>query len=181
MVASEGLKIKYLDASALVKLYINENDSQHLRDFFYSNMAHLRTTWICLAEALGCLKSKWIGPQSKNVATKIDTETYFEATRKLIINWRMRIELDDLELADPSIPLKVEELAKKYNLDYSDALQLITIKSGKYSSLAYESAPGVYEPASVLITADKGLASAAESEGIRVWNCTACPAPKWVY
>jgi predicted nucleic acid-binding protein len=33
--ASEGLKIKYLDASALVKLYIEKEEKgiQHLRDF----------------------------------------------------------------------------------------------------------------------------------------------------
>jgi predicted nucleic acid-binding protein len=181
MTASDWVKFKYLDATALVKLYIKENDSQHLRDFFSSNQTHFRTTWLCLAEALGCLKSKWIGPQSKKVATKIDTETYFEASLELLFNWRLRIELDDLKLVNPSIPLKVEEIAKKYKLDYSDALQLITIKNGEYSSLAYESAPGVYEPALVLITADKDLAFAAESEGIRVWNCTTGPAPDWLY
>ncbi len=180
MQTSGGLKIKYLDASALVKLYIDEIGSQELREFFDSN-TNFHTTWLCLAEALACLKSKWNGRQSKNIATKIDTETYFEATRKLIINWRMRIETGDLELIVPSIPLKVEEIARKYNLDYSDALQLIAIKSGKYSNLAYESTPGVYESALVLITGDKPLESAAKSEEIRVWNCTAGPAPQWAY
>jgi predicted nucleic acid-binding protein len=173
MSTSEAIKVKYLDASALVKLYVNENGSQQIREFFNSN-TNFFTTWLCLAEALGILKSKWVGPQSKDVATKIETDMYFEATRKLIINWRMRIEFDDLELIDPTVPLKVEEMAKNYNLDYSDALQLITLKYGKYSFFALESA-------SVLITADKGLASAAASEGIRVWNCTVGPAPAWAY
>jgi predicted nucleic acid-binding protein len=177
---SETSKIKYLDASALVKLYVNENGSHQLRNFFYSD-TNFRTTWLCLAEALSVLKSKWVGQQSKDVATKIETDKYFEATRKLIINWRMRIEFDDLELIDPTVPLKVEEMAKNYNLDYSDALQLITIKSGKYSKLHYESAPNVYESALFLITADKKLATVAESEGIRVWNCSAGPAPAWAY
>jgi predicted nucleic acid-binding protein len=176
MSASGGIKIKYLDASALVKLYIEENGSKQLQDFFYSN-TNFRTTWLCLAEALGCLKSKWVGRQSKDTATKIETEKYFEATLKLIINWRMRIEFDDLELV--TVPLKVEEIARKYELDYSDALQLITLKSGIYSKLSYESAPNVYESALVLITGDKNFATAAESEGIRVWNCTAGPAPAW--
>ena len=180
MRTSGGLKIKYLDASALVKLYVDENGSQDLRNFFYSD-TNFHTTWLCLAEALGCLKSKWIGPQSKNVATKIDTETYFEATLKLVINWRMRIEMDGLELVVPSVPIRVEDMARKYKLDYSDALQLISIKTGKYSKLAYESSPGVYESALVFITGDKPLESAANSEGIRVWNCTAGPAPEWAY
>jgi predicted nucleic acid-binding protein len=128
MNASNWCKVKYLDASALVKLYIDEDGSQQLRDYFYSNKANFRTTWLCLAEGLGILKSKWIGNQSKNVATKIETGKYVEATSSLIIEWRKRIESDDLELVDPSVPLKVAEMAKKYQLDYSDALQLITIK-----------------------------------------------------
>lgn len=181
MNTSNWCKVKYLDASALVKLYIDENGSQQLRDFFQSNQPNFRTTWLCLAEALGILKSKWIGNQSKDVATKIETDMYFEATRNLIINWRKRIESDDLELVDPSIPLKVAEMAKKYNLDYSDALQLITIKIGKYSHLFYESKPHVYQSALFLVTGDKDLAFAAESEGIRVWNCTTGPAPEWAY
>ena len=180
MPTSDALKVKYLDASALVKLYIDEIGSHKLREFFYAN-TNFHTTWLCLAEALSCLKSKWGGRQSKDVATKIDTETYFEATRKLIINWRMRIESDDLEFVDPSIPLKVEELAKRYNLDYSDALQLITIKTGKYSRFVYESTPNVYESALVFITADKKLASAATGESIRVWNCSTGQAPEWAY
>jgi predicted nucleic acid-binding protein len=164
----------------LVKLYINESGSERLREFFYSD-TNFHTTWLCLAEALGYLKSKWVGPQSKKDATRIKIEEYFKATRELIIDWRMRIESDDLELIDPSIPLKVEEMAKKHDLDYSDALQLITIKRGKHSHLAYESAPNVYESALILITGDKGLASAAEFEGIRVWDCTVGSPPAWAY
>jgi predicted nucleic acid-binding protein len=111
MLGSGGIKVKYLDASALVKLVIDEDNCQPLREFFNSN-TNFFTTWLCLAEALGVLKSKRVGKQSKNIATKIKTDTYFEATRHLIIDWRMRIESDDLELVDPSIPLKVERLAK---------------------------------------------------------------------
>ena len=57
MPASGGLKIKYLDASALVKLYVNENGSQQLRDFFYSD-TNFRTTWLCLAEATKCAEKQ---------------------------------------------------------------------------------------------------------------------------
>jgi predicted nucleic acid-binding protein len=171
--ASAGLKVKYFDASALVNIYVDENGSQRLREFFYSD-TNFRTTWLCLAEAIGILKSKWVGNQSKDIATKIESEKYFEATRLLIINWRNRIESGDLGLVNPSFPLRVEQIAEKYDLDYSDALQLLTLKCGEYSFFVRESA-------SVLITADKELASAAASEGIRVWNCTAGPAPAWVY
>jgi predicted nucleic acid-binding protein len=181
MQSPRWVKIKYVDASALVKLYIDENGSQNLREFFYSNMANFLTTWLCLAEALNILKSKWVGKQSKDSATKIERDKYLKSTIDLVVDWRGRIDSDDLKEYDPSLPLKVREIADKYGLDYSDALQLITIKTGEFSVLSFESAPGVYEPASVLITADVGLASAAESEGIRVWNCTTGPTTEWLY
>jgi predicted nucleic acid-binding protein len=180
MLGSGGIKVKYLDASALVKLVIDEDNCHPLREFFNSN-TNFFATWLCLAEALGVLKSKWVGKQIKDISTKIETDKYFEATRNLIIYWRRLIELDDIELVDPSIPLKVERIARNYDLDYSDALQLITINGGRYSGIAYEASPNVYESALVLITADKKLAYAATAEGIRVWNCTDGPAPEWAY
>jgi predicted nucleic acid-binding protein len=167
MLASGAVKVKYLDANALIKLVIEEGDEQPLRDFFNSNTSFCATS-LCLAEALTKLKQKWDRNQ-------INTDNYFTATRSLIIDcWGKRIEWDDLGLVDPSVHVQVEQMAGKYNLDLSDALQLTTIKSGKYSFFARGSA-------SVLITADKKLATAATSEGIRVWNYTAGPAPAWAY
>jgi predicted nucleic acid-binding protein len=179
MVSGE-LRIKYFDASALVKLYINEKGSQELRDFF-KPVANCYTTWLCLAEALAALKSKWSGSQSKNFDTRIEIDQYIEAVVSLIINWRNRIESDDINSIDPTVPLRVKEIAEKYKLDYSDALQLWTVKNGKHSRFLVESEPNVYESALVLITADKEIASAADSEGIKVWNCTTGPAPDWAY
>ena len=75
----------------------------------------------------------------------------------------------------------MRKIVEKYKLDYSDALQLWSIKRGRLSPFAVEAEPNVYESALVLITADKGLASAAESEGIKVWNCEDGPAPNWAY
>ncbi len=170
---SEGLKFKYLDASALVKLYINESGSQQLRDFFNTETNFL-TTWLCLAEALGVLKRKW---KKKG----IEKDEYLKAVTSLMIEWRDRIESGDIKSFDPSVPLKVKEVAEKFNLDYSDALQLWTLQSGRLSSFRVESAPNVYESALFLITGDGDLASAVRSEKIKVWNCNAGPAPKWAY
>jgi predicted nucleic acid-binding protein len=179
--ASEGLKIKYLDASALVKLYIKkEKGSQQLRDFINFG-TNFFTTWLCLAEALGVLKSKCSGPQSKNNYTKIETEEYLKAMCSLIIEWRDRIESDDIKSVDPSVPLQIRKITEKHNLDYSDALQLWSIKNGRLSPLLVESEPNVYESGLILITSDKDLATAAKSEGIKVWNCEDGPAPEWAY
>jgi predicted nucleic acid-binding protein len=179
---SGGLKFKYLDASALVKLYIykNEKGSQRLREFFYTG-TNFFTTWLCLAEALGVLKSKWSGQQSKAIDTKIETEEYLNVMCSLLIEWRTRIEFDDIKSVDPSIPLKVRRIAEKYKLDYSDALQLWAIKNGINSHALVISEQNIIDSALFLITSDKGLATAAKSEGIKVWNCEDEPAPGWAY
>ena len=132
---------------------------------FYSN-TNFFTTPLCLAEALGSLKRKW-------TRKDLDTDEYFAATRSLIVNTsRNRIELDDVGLVNPSIHSEVERLARRHNLDLSDALQLFTLFRGRYSVLARGSA-------STLITADGKLEAAASSLGVGVWNCRTSAAPPW--
>ena len=165
MLEDQSVKVCYLDASALVKLVVEERGSQAVRDFFNANTNFCATS-LCLVEALGVLKGKW----GRN---EIQTDEYFAATRRLIIDaWGKRLELDDVGLVNPSVHAEVEKVAKKHVLDLSDALQLVTILRGRYSVLGPKSV-------SVLITADSKLAAAAFFEGIRVWNCMADPAPPW--
>ena len=158
-------KVRYLDASALVKLVVDEGDHEHVRQFFHSN-PNFAATSLCLAEALGVIKGKWNHK-------RISEDQYFTATRKLVIDaWGGRIEIDDINLFSPQSLTAVEALAKKHELDLSDALQLETILIGKYSHLGPNSA-------SRLVTADAKLARAAEAEGIRAWNCILSTAPDW--
>ncbi len=165
MSVDHSVKVRYLDASALVKLVVEEGDSQPVRDFFNANPSFC-TTSLCLAEAFGVLKGKW-------ARNKIETDEYFAATRRLIIDaWGKRIEIDDVGIVNPPVHAEVEQMARKHGLDLSDALQLVTILRGRYSVLARNSA-------TVLITADGKLATAASSEGIRVWNCILSPPPIW--
>jgi hypothetical protein len=67
---------------------------------------------------------------------------------------------------------EVDQMVKTHNIDVSDALQLLTILKGEHSGLIHQSA-------SVLLTADKGLAAAAAAVGVRAWNCAVEPAPPW--
>jgi hypothetical protein len=120
---------------------------------------------VCLIEALTVLKAKWL----RKLITKQD---YFDKTRNLLLDAQGKIEINDVGLVEFSILAEVERLASKHNLDISDALQLVTILKGTYSFFAGDSS-------SVLITADVGLASAARSENIRVWNCCADIQPTW--
>jgi predicted nucleic acid-binding protein len=163
---AQSAKTRYLDASALVKLVVDEGDHQRLRDFFNANI-NFAATPLCLAEALGVVKGKWSKKQ-------LSAEQYFAATRRLIIEtWGERIEVDSVDLFTPDNQEAVEALAKRHELDLSDALQIETILHGRYRNLVGDSA-------AVLITADSGLARAAREEGIRVWNCGDSAPPEWV-
>lgn len=66
--------------------------------------------------------------------------------------------------------IRAETLAQKYEVDLSDALQIITVKHGRFKNWACESK-------TVLATRDGRLANAAEQEGLRVWNCLKSPKP----
>ncbi len=164
--SDQWAKHRYLDASALVKLVVDEGDHAPVRFFFHSHV-NFGATSLCIAEALGVVKAKWTHGH-------IAEADYFAATRSLVLNsWGKKIEVEDIDLFSPQGLSAVEALAKKHTLDLSDALQLETILHGKYARLGPKSA-------SVLITANAKLAKAAESEGIRVWNCIKSPLPQWV-
>lgn len=83
-----------------------------------------------------------------------------------------KVEVEDIGLFTFQGLDAVQALAKKHSLDLSDALHLDTILRGKYAHLGPNSA-------SVLITADAGLAAAAKAEVVRVWNCIKEPEPSW--
>jgi hypothetical protein len=71
--------------------------------------------------------------------------------------------LPDLDFVDPMTFPQVQSLARKYSVDLSDAFQILSVQKGFASVMSGESQ-------TILVTADKGLAAAARSEGIRVWN-----------
>ena len=165
MAADNWIKAHYLDASALVMLFLDEPGSDAVRDYFYGE-ANFCTTTLCLAEALGVFKRKWNRSQ-------LTMDGYFSASERLVVSvWGEKPKLDDLGLYQPGIHSEVELMAKQHTLDLSDALQLLTIKRGYFSGLSGPSS-------SVLITGDAGLETAASAEGIRVWNCKADRKPSW--
>ena len=161
---SYSIRVRYLDASALVKLVVDEGDCEPLRTFYNSN-CHFCATSVCLVEALGVIKGKWL-------RKSLTEDQYIAASHQLIAN-AQSIEIDNVELFAPASFNTLENLVRKYQIDFSDALQLETIIRGTYSHFTNDSA-------SVLITADKGLADAAEKENIRVWNCIKSLLPDWV-
>ena len=136
-----------------------------IRDYYYSDTGFCATS-LCLTEALSVLKTKW-------KYEHIDDKTYFENTEHLLVDaWSGKLEIDEVKLLCVEGINTVKRLAVKYSLDWSDALQLETVKRGKYSHFCDESQ-------TILITADAGLADAARKENIRVWNCIKESKPEW--
>ena len=171
MIKSKAGKWHYLDASAMVKLVFDEGDCQPLLNFFRTNSSYCATL-MCVTEALSVLKGKWAGK-------KMSMEQYVESTYELVIYTQRRenqydskIVIDDADILNPGVYDEVRGIVEKHNLDLSDALQLHSILRGKFAHLIGGSA-------SVLITADKGLAKAATVEGVRVWNCIVDAVPNW--
>jgi predicted nucleic acid-binding protein len=116
-------------------------------------------TSLCFAEALGVLKRKM-------ARKELSREQYFGACYLLIAHLTgapLRLHLDDTININLETFTEAETLAQKHELDLSDALQIITVKHGKFKKWANESK-------TVLATADGDLEKAAEKEDLRAWN-----------
>jgi len=159
------VRINYLDASAIIKVLVAEPDSPPMAKYFKGSHSFYMTS-LCFGEALGVLKAKYF--HRRNI-----TEKGYLNRSSLLTGYvrNRRIKLDDVPLTDPKIFEEVEEIVKKYQIDVSDALQIVTIKKGKFSNFVAESQ-------SLLITADNELAKAAHNEGLKVWNCIHEPSPE---
>lgn len=149
-------RAELFDASALVKLFCDEPRAEVVREYF-NQRPTVYTTGFCFYEALNILKAKW---KSKG---KFTQEQYLHAAHELTV-WYAGIKdvLPEIELADRESVLRVRDVAARTGLDYSDALQLVSLKQGTFSRLCGESQ-------TVLTTADRDLAYAARNEGFRVW------------
>jgi predicted nucleic acid-binding protein len=149
--------ITYFDASAAVKLALNEPGSGNVRNLFSRHHRHYMTN-LCFAEALGVLKRKFNREE-------LSRDAYFDACYLLTAYLKYgRLHLDDTLKIDLEVVIEAENLAKKYEgLDLSDALQIITVK-GAFKHMAGESK-------TVLATADSPLEEAAKHERLARMAC----------
>jgi predicted nucleic acid-binding protein len=147
-----------LDASALVKVYIEEDGSALLRDFLATEPTRY-TTPLCLYEALSVFKVKYV------YRKEITRDQYDDATLSLVAWFQgMSDWMKDLDFMKVSVFRDVQEIARKHNLDLSDAFQILSVKEGYFSRMSGESR-------TILVTADEALARAANDEGIKAWYC----------
>jgi len=115
------IRSHYLDASAIVKLLVNEEGSERLKSYSEDH-TNFRTTTICFVEALGVLKVKHF------YRNELDKEGYFCAA-EILAGWTSQmggLEIEEVNLSDRSVFYEVEQLCKKYALHLSDGLQLFT-------------------------------------------------------
>jgi predicted nucleic acid-binding protein len=162
----ELARIHYLDASAIVKLFIHEKGSLGLQTYFKKQDSFYMTS-LCFVEALMVLKRKRFYDK-----VPISTEEYFSACDHLFAYANgNRIEIEDVEIKDRMVFTEVEKIARKYKIDVLDAFQIVSVKGNYFYRPEFRSKP-------ILITADKPLAEAARKEKLDVWYCVDEPAPQ---
>jgi predicted nucleic acid-binding protein len=151
-----AVRCHYWDASAVVKIVADDvaevpgRDS--VRAFFFEHGLHYATSYT-LAEALNVFKLKWLRHD-------ISVEQYFRDVREFF-----RLVVSSTE--EDHVPISVqilehaERIMAEHELDFVDALQLVTVLRGKFSVLVGDSA-------SLFVTADHDLAVAARKLGAQV-------------
>ena len=156
---STAVRTHCIDASALVKYYVNEPGSDVLREYL-RGQANWYTTPFCLFEAISVLKSK---AKNKNRRDKITEDEYPNAGFTMLADFDARSKhLPDLDIITPLVFSQVQSLCRKYpKIDFSDAFQILSVGKGYFSGIVGDSQ-------TVLITADAELAKAAELEGLKV-------------
>jgi predicted nucleic acid-binding protein len=158
----------YLDASALVKLVADDPDEEPgrevLRRYYWSHIASMYATSYCIAEAFSAFKRKFM-------QGRITEDQYIKYVRTFIRQFLgANLRQDELPILSPVVFSEAERLIKKYQIDFLDCFQIVTIMQGQFHVLRSGSQ-------SILITADRALANAARAEGAKVWDCRTEAAP----
>jgi predicted nucleic acid-binding protein len=162
---SVGLHATYFDASALVKVFSNEPDSDAVRQYWRAQ-ATKKTTLFCFYETLSVLKGK-----TKRKPPSLTKAEYLRTASDLFAWYNAAMRgIKDPEFTNPDVFAKAKKIAEDHDLDLSDSLQLVTLKDGYFSPLTSSST-------SLLVTADESLAIAARAMGLPVWDCSREPMP----
>jgi predicted nucleic acid-binding protein len=169
---SHMIRCHYVDASALVKLIADDDAEKdgraELREYYWKNTANMYATSHSVTEALSIIKGKY-------KRDKIDRDTYTEWVNKFLIQTigaNLRIEDDEEEapILSQTVRSEAKLMIEKHDIDFLDAFQLIVIMRGRFRHMTDGSQ-------TMLVTADRGLARAAKSEGLRSWCCLDEPMP----
>src|SRR5436190_20177742 len=121
MMSVRYIKMNYLDASAAVKLVWREPGFENIRNYFAKESGFLMTS-LCLAETLGVLKRKMHNRE-------LSENNYFDSCWGLLGYLRSpaKICVDEIELSSLDTFAKAEEIARRYKLDLSNSLPLVSV------------------------------------------------------
>jgi predicted nucleic acid-binding protein len=145
------------DASALLKLYVQEDGSDKLRKYWNREPTKF-TTSLCFYEALTLLK---VCHFYRKV---LDVDAYKRSTLDLCAWYGAVSEsIPELNFLSPEVFFAAQRTAEEHKIDLSDAFQIHTLKEGFFSHLSADSK-------TILVSADRDLVKAARAEGLRVWS-----------
>jgi predicted nucleic acid-binding protein len=153
------------DASALIKRYLQEDGSDIIRTYWNQRTSKY-TTSLCFYETLTLLKVAHFYRKT------LDRPGYYRATEDLC-SWFAEVVLKEYpepNFLSPKVFYDAQKMVDQYQLDLSDAFQIMSVKAGFDAHSIGDSRP-------ILVTADKNLAKAARIEGIRVWSVLEEPPP----
>jgi predicted nucleic acid-binding protein len=160
---SIALHATCFDASALAKVYLEEEGSAAVRQYWRSQATRF-TTPFCFYETLGILKRE-------KLKGRITKQRYLRVALELTSWFRTSHSTkDDIKFYEIDVFNDVKGLAEHYDLDLSDAFQLLTLEAGYFQHLVDGSR-------TLLVTADEALGQAARSRGLPVWDCLREPVP----
>ena len=149
----------YYDASVASKIFTREKGWEEAELSVLQNHNHI--CWITefvFYEILGVIKTKW-------KREKRSSAYYNQAINKFF-SWieGKLFQLDsEFSVQQSAHFLRLREMATQYGIDYSDGLQIISVKYGQYKNFAHESRP-------IFVSADKDLLKAAVEHGLRTWH-----------
>jgi predicted nucleic acid-binding protein len=153
---SVAVRACFFDASALVKVYAQEDGSEVVKPFFDGSPTKY-TTPFCFYEALGVLKVKWQYRKelthAEYIAASLRLTTWYGASSSRI---------NDIDFTSYEALPMIREIISKYQIDASDAFQLVSVKNGYFSRMILDSK-------TIFVTADAKLAEVAKLENLRVW------------
>jgi len=150
------IRIAYLDASALVALFVEEPFTARLRSGLASTDQR-RTNMYCIVEALGVLKRK----RNDDL---LSVQQYADITYEMLAYVRgPTIDIERVSLTELDVFAQAEQYVTRHGLDFIDALQLFILLFGSGECFRGSRSEAF------LVTLDKGLADAVRKEGGIAW------------
>lgn len=162
------VRVFLLDACSIVKFIVQEPGYQNMQQVVRETSNVCRTTWLCLGEAYGVIKSKMRRGE-------LQLEQYLKAAYLLARYAQMPgprtkfggqpvIRVEHVTPTGVDVAQELDKVMRQFpKLDYSDALLLLCLESGPLAAYSGESR-------ACIVTSDGNLKAAARHRGLPVFD-----------